>query len=61
MAFNDAHCPKCGQRISWMGEVKDQPPCHHCGHRVPAEDLEETERKLDEMRKKIFEEMDAEE
>lgn len=30
-AFNDARCEHCGTKVSWVGEVTDQPPCPRCG------------------------------
>jgi DNA-directed RNA polymerase subunit RPC12/RpoP len=65
MAFNDAHCSRCGKKISWVGSLLDRPPCPGCGHQIPLEELkrdeEEKIRAFEELllekkeRKKIFE------
>lgn len=40
MAFNDATCPKCGNRYGWMGTLLEKPPCDKCGFLETAEELE---------------------
>ena len=54
MSFNDATCPKCGQKLSWRGSLTDRPPCHHCGHQVDFKALEETEKLLENKRKELL-------
>jgi endogenous inhibitor of DNA gyrase (YacG/DUF329 family) len=46
MAFNDSHCPKCNKKISWVGDLKDRPPCPQCGHQVPLEELKRDEEEM---------------
>lgn len=46
MAFNDATCPKCGKKISWIGSLANRPPCPRCGHQIPLEDLQRDEEEI---------------
>jgi len=50
--FNDATCPKCGERVSWTGKLTDRPPCE-CGHQVDKAQLESAEAKVEAEIKKI--------
>ena len=60
MAFNDARCPKCGKRISWMGRMIDRPACPNCGHQIDMAELEETEAEMQKFRDKLLKEYDDE-
>lgn len=31
MSMCDARCRRCGRRIGWAGEPRDQPACPRCG------------------------------
>jgi DNA-directed RNA polymerase subunit RPC12/RpoP len=46
MAFNDARCPKCGKKISWLGPLENRPPCPQCGHQIPLEELKADEEEM---------------
>lgn len=50
-SFNDCRCQKCNTKIDWLGELTDPPPCKKCGH---TSDYGETERKLEEVHKKLL-------
>jgi uncharacterized protein (DUF983 family) len=54
MAFNDATCPRCRRRVSWQGEMKDRPPCPHCGHTISQKDIDEVEAEMDRARRKLL-------
>ena len=54
-AFNDARCPKCQRKLGWTGELKDCPPCPTCGHQIPPESWDDTEKEMEAARKKLLE------
>jgi hypothetical protein len=56
VAFNDATCPRCKQKIRWMGDLKDRPPCK-CGHQLTEAELQEmkeVEEELDRIRSDLL-------
>lgn len=57
--FNDFTCD-CGQRIGWFGELADCPKCPSCGAAPDTEELQETERLLEEARQKLLAELETE-
>lgn len=50
----DATCPSCRKRYSWIGTLKDKPPCPKCGWAqdpfVLARESEDLERTMQHMR-----------
>jgi hypothetical protein len=54
-AFNDAACEKCGRRISWVGEVKDQPACIKCGHKPDPAKLAADQKQLQDFEDYLIE------
>jgi hypothetical protein len=64
VAAIDRTCDGCHQRYGWTGELRDCPPCPHCGHAPPdAEHMAQVEAQLDAVRaavsKKVAEEWEA--
>jgi len=57
-AFNDATCPKCGTRISWVGRLIDKPACSNpkCDYKPDFEKL----RQIEEQFEKDMEKLDKE-
>lgn len=47
--FYDITCPKCGRRIGWSGELKDQPVCK-CGYVGSKEETDRLEKIFQEAR-----------
>lgn len=50
-AFIDARCGKCGARVGWFGEMKDQPPCGRCGRKPDRSKLEAAQKEIDDFEK----------
>ena len=47
----DARCEKCGKRIGWFGEVKEQPTCGRCGHKPDPAKLKAAQKEMDDFQK----------
>jgi len=54
MAF-DATCKKCGKRFGWTGGAIDRPPCPGCRDKIPREELEKSQKHIEEFSKKMEE------
>jgi hypothetical protein len=54
-SFNDATCPKCGTRISWVGRLIDKPACPNpkCDYKPDIEELKRVEKQIEQEIEKL--------